>query len=115
MVECLGFVIRILSKLCILQSLVYVQRQTYTFLVLELELLWGIDGRPKIFKLCVVCIGVYTLSRFWGLGPKASASFIHSGYFYSTSSSPLLLGVAPDYSIDTVSKLARRCAIGNCE
>jgi len=31
--------------------------------------------------------------------------FIYSGYFYSTSSSPLLLRVAPDYSIDTVSEL----------
>ena len=29
-------------------------------------------------------------------------SFIHSGYFCSTSSSPLLLRGAPDYSIDTV-------------
>src|SRR6218665_1303514 len=32
-------------------------------------------------------------------------SFIHSRYFHSTSSSPLLLRDAPDYSIDTVSKL----------
>src|SRR6218665_2276552 len=32
-------------------------------------------------------------------------SFIHTGYFYSTSpSQPLLIG-APDYSIDTVSEL----------
>jgi len=30
-------------------------------------------------------------------------SFIHSRYFYSTSSSPLLLRGTPDYSIDTVS------------
>jgi len=30
--------------------------------------------------------------------------FIHSGYFYSTSSSPLLLIGGPDYSIDTVSE-----------
>jgi len=32
-------------------------------------------------------------------------SFIHSGYFYSASSSPLLLRGAPDYSIDTVAEL----------
>ena len=32
-------------------------------------------------------------------------SFIHSGYFYSTSSSPLLLRGALDYSIDTVLEL----------
>jgi len=42
-------------------------------------------------------------------------SFIHSGYFYSASSSPLLLRGAPDYSIDTVSKLTRRSATGNCK
>ena len=36
---------------------------------------------------------------------------IHSGYFYSTSSSPLLLMGAPDYSIDTVSELTRRSSI----
>jgi len=28
-------------------------------------------------------------------------SFVHSGYFYSASSSPLLLKGSPDYSIDT--------------
>src|SRR6218665_1654809 len=32
------------------------------------------------------------------------ASFIHSGHFYSASSSPLLLGGAPDYNKDTVSE-----------
>ena len=35
-------------------------------------------------------------------------SFIHS--FYSASSSPLLLRGAPEYSIDTVSEIARRSA-----
>ena len=43
-------------------------------------------------------------------------SFIHSGYFYSASSSPLLLGGAPDYSTDTVSELACwRATVGKCE
>src|SRR6218665_2319335 len=42
-------------------------------------------------------------------------SLIHSGYFYSASSSPLLLRDAPDCSIDTVSELTRRSATGNCE
>ena len=41
--------------------------------------------------------------------------FIHSGYFYSTSSSPLLLRGAPNYSVDTVSELTRRSATGNHE
>src|SRR6218665_1451406 len=31
-------------------------------------------------------------------------SFTHSGHFYSASSSPLLLGGAPDYRTDTVSE-----------
>src|SRR6218665_1626495 len=43
-------------------------------------------------------------------------SFIHSlmccGYFYSASSSPLLLRGIPDYSNDTVSELTRRSAAG---
>jgi len=39
-------------------------------------------------------------------------SFIHSGYFYSASSSPLLLRGAPDYSIDTVLELTRWSATG---
>src|SRR6218665_1561109 len=34
------------------------------------------------------------------------------GYFYSASSSPLLLRGIPDYSIDTVSELTRRSAAG---
>jgi len=34
---------------------------------------------------------------------KGILSFIHSGYFYRASSSPLLLRGTPDYSIDTVS------------
>src|SRR6218665_370284 len=32
-------------------------------------------------------------------------SFIHSGYFYSAPSSPLLYRGTPDYSTDTVSEL----------
>ena len=40
-------------------------------------------------------------------------SFIHSGYFYSASSSPLLLRGTPDNSIDTVSELTRQSATGN--
>src|SRR6218665_948092 len=36
-------------------------------------------------------------------------SFVHSGYFYSASSSPLLLRGAPDYSI------TQRSTTGNCE
>jgi len=42
-------------------------------------------------------------------------SFFHSEYFYSTSSSPLLLRGTPNYSIDTVSELRCRSATGNYE
>jgi len=38
--------------------------------------------------------------------------YIHSGYFYLSSSSPLLLRDAPDEGIDTVSKLTHRNATG---
>jgi len=44
-----------------------------------------------------------------------SNSFIHSRYFYSASSSPILLRGALYYSIDTVLELTRRSATGNCE
>src|SRR6218665_2614895 len=37
-------------------------------------------------------------------GVSSTHSFIHSGHFYSTPSSPLLLRGAPDYSTDTVSE-----------
>ena len=39
---------------------------------------------------------------------RYSHSFIHSGYFYSASSSLLQLRGAPDYSIDTVLESTRR-------
>src|SRR6218665_2591601 len=41
--------------------------------------------------------------------------FIHSGYFHSASSRPLLLRGAPDYSVGAVSELTRRSATGNCK
>ena len=46
---------------------------------------------------------------------SGSVLLIHSGYFYSASSSPLLLRAAPDYSIYTVSELTCQSATGNCE
>jgi len=42
-------------------------------------------------------------------------SFTHLGYFYSASSSPLLLRGAPDYSIDAESELTWQSATRNCE
>jgi len=46
---------------------------------------------------------------------KFIRSFIHARYFYSASSSPLLLRGAPDCSIDTLLELTRRSATGKCE
>jgi len=40
-------------------------------------------------------------------------SLIHSEYFYSVSSSPLLLRGAPNFSIDIVSELPCQKATGN--
>jgi len=45
----------------------------------------------------------------------ALQSFIHSGCFNSTYSSPLLLRGAPDYCIDYVSELIRQNVTGNCK
>ena len=42
-------------------------------------------------------------------------SFIHSGYSYRVSSSPLLLRGTSDYSIDTVLEFTRLSTTGNCE
>jgi len=42
-------------------------------------------------------------------------TFIYSGYFYSASSSLLLLRGAPNYSVDTVSELTGQSATSNCE
>ena len=45
-------------------------------------------------------------------------SFIHSGYFYSASSSPLLLRGSPNYSIDSLlcrSSHAEALCTGNYE
>ena len=62
--------------------------------------------------------------RLWGRWPRPSVvhfmrggagSFIHSGYFYSTSSSPLLLRGTPNYSIYIVLELTCRTATGNYE
>src|SRR6218665_2890341 len=44
-----------------------------------------------------------------------ATSFVHSRYFYISSSTPLLLRGASDYSIDTVLELTRQSATGNCE
>src|SRR6218665_1382136 len=72
------------------------ERQTYT--KRERERILG----------CYLCI-LYQNSC------KLFHSFIHSGYFYSASSNLLLFRGTPDYSIDTVSKLTRRNATGNCK
>ena len=59
---------------------------------------------------------LYTHFMSVGSAPIAFIhSFIYSRYFYSTSSSPLLLRGAPDYSINIVSELTCWRTTGNCE
>src|SRR6218665_1028679 len=64
-----------------------------------------------VIRLCIVqCMywaplkSAYSraLRQIKGVGQGSwSSSFIHSGYFYSASSSPLLLRGAPVYCVDT--------------
>src|SRR6218665_2527048 len=64
------------------------------------------------------CDIIEMTSAVTGEGKSASCiihSFTHSGYFYSTSSTPLLLRGPSDYSFDTVPELTRRSATGSCE
>ena len=62
-----------------------------------------------VISLPTIAIGKETVSVFLGLIIFIH-SFIHSESFYSASSSPLLLlRGAPDYSVDIVLELARRC------
>jgi len=68
----------------------------------------------------VICLFVpmyimFVLKFVQKLPLPITSSIIHSGYFYSASSRPLLVIGAPDYSINVVSELTRRSAIGNCE
>src|SRR6218665_3096925 len=68
------------------------------------------QGASAAESVCVAAC--FAPSRGWVAGsPSLSKdragsnhSFIHSGHFYSASSSPLLLRGAPDYSTDTVSE-----------
>ena len=76
---------------------------------LEWESLIHNSSHIEIFDALDICYG-YNDDH---LGVNGNAlienisinSFIHSGYFYSTSSNPQLLRCAPDYRIDTVSEL----------
>ena len=54
-------------------------------------------------------------SFFWTTWNPYVHSFIHSGYFYSTSSSLLLFRGIPNYITNTMSELTRQRASGNCE
>ena len=57
-----------------------------------------------IISLCACFIYKIPYSIYTKFMHSKLNSFIHSGHFYSTPSSPLLLGDAPDYSTDTVSE-----------
>jgi len=65
-------------------------------------------------RLCVIKVSFCSQLETY-LYLTVYPSFIHSGYFTSASSSPLLLRGVPDYITHTVSCLTRRRATGNCE
>src|SRR6218665_1456816 len=62
------------------------------------EFLYEMWSKAVRVSVCIgptsLCMHVYSFIH----------SFIHSGHFYSASSSPLLLRGAPDHSTDTVSE-----------
>ena|SRR6218665_3842542 len=71
---------------------------TYTWGKLSAKCMWCIRGKGS--KCDFLAYMVY------GFIPAISMyAFIHSGHFYSASSSPLLLRGAPDYSTNTVSEI----------
>jgi len=84
-------------------------RVSWFLLDLKRDLKSGSQPRCRFFFQCTLMyhepVRVCRHMHVW-----YSHSFIHSGYFSSISSRPLLLKCAPDYSIDT-----RRSATGNYE
>src|SRR6218665_3969012 len=67
----------------------------------------GRKGVGLAFPLKMYCNYMYACTMYtFKIQEECSFihSFIHSGHFYSASSSPLLLRGAPDYSTDTVSE-----------
>src|SRR6218665_1096902 len=69
----------------------------------------------RMLKTCYMHLCLSTLDILYRFICMHTYLFIHSGYFYSTSSSPLLLRGSPDSSINTVLELTHRIATGNCE
>ena len=53
-------------------------------------------SQSSVKLVAIVFLEIFIFSLF--VNSKNSCSFIHSGYFYSAPSSPLLLRGAPDYS-----------------
>ena len=70
-------------------------------LFLSIQLLY-LDNKFSSFQLIFRCVTFINMNVEWipHLNPASNyindALFIHSGYFYSASSSPLLLRGAPD-------------------
>src|SRR6218665_3265734 len=73
-------------------------------------------GSTKSWALVVLDhFDLVSIHDHWKLISHIILSFIHFGYSYGASSSPLLLRGAPDYSIDTALELTCRSTTGNCE
>src|SRR6218665_3104968 len=67
-----------------------------------------LHGRPLCLiplHFCLTPSDIIVTKSVWCSGNSpVFHSFIHSGHFYSTPSSPIPLSGAPDYSTDTVSE-----------
>src|SRR6218665_2120582 len=57
---------------------------------------------PRRLTTCLMPIGSCSKWSNFQISVIIIVGFIHSGHFYSATSSPLLLIGAPDYSTDTV-------------
>jgi len=78
-----------------------------------LTLVTGLRYRRSLYH--ILPTNLYSASPRRTNYSEVLSAFIHSGYFYSASSSPLLLLGTHNYSIDTVSESTCRSATDNCE
>ena len=75
---------------------------TLSTMTMVTNLVWGTLAAPMDARVAVILDGKEKHTCYQQCAiPQQHALFIHSGYFYSASSNPLLLRSAPDYSIDT--------------
>ena len=71
----------------------------------------------SLWRKCISTLYVMTEPKWFWIKSESGiiTEFIHSGYFYVASSSPLLLRGTPDHSTNTVLELTCQSTTGNCE